>query len=74
MVYKAAYMLEQNHADAPMFCAMAKQFATDHGFEICNQALQIYGGYGYLSDYLLKGTSGICGFIKYWKEPMKLCV
>lgn len=54
MVYKAADMLEQGHADAPMFCAMAKQFATDHGFEICNQALQIYGGYGYLSDYLIE--------------------
>ena len=51
MVYRAAYRLDQNHPDAPMFCAMAKQFATDHGFEICNQALQIYGGYGYLADY-----------------------
>ena len=51
MVYRAAYMLQQSHPDAPMFCAMAKQFATDHGFEICNQALQIYGGYGYLTDY-----------------------
>ena len=30
---------------------MAKRFATDAGFEICNQALQLHGGYGYLKDY-----------------------
>jgi hypothetical protein len=34
-----------------MFCAMAKRFATDAGFDICNQALQLLGGYGYLKDY-----------------------
>jgi alkylation response protein AidB-like acyl-CoA dehydrogenase len=30
---------------------MAKRLATDNGFEICNQALQLHGGYGYLRDY-----------------------
>jgi alkylation response protein AidB-like acyl-CoA dehydrogenase len=34
-----------------MLCAMAKRFATDAGFGICNQALQLHGGYGYLKDY-----------------------
>jgi alkylation response protein AidB-like acyl-CoA dehydrogenase len=34
-----------------MLCAMAKRFATDAGFDICNQALQLLGGYGYLKDY-----------------------
>ena len=33
---------------------MAKRFATDAGFEIANQALQLHGGYGYLSDYPLE--------------------
>jgi hypothetical protein len=30
---------------------MAKRFATDVGFEVCNQALQLHGGYGYLREY-----------------------
>ena len=30
---------------------MAKRFATDVGFEVANQALQLHGGYGYLCDY-----------------------
>jgi alkylation response protein AidB-like acyl-CoA dehydrogenase len=34
-----------------MYCAMAKRFATDVGFNVCNDALQLHGGYGYLRDY-----------------------
>ena len=34
-----------------MYCAMAKRFATDTGFTVCNDALQLHGGYGYLRDY-----------------------
>jgi alkylation response protein AidB-like acyl-CoA dehydrogenase len=30
---------------------MAKRFASDAGFEVCNEALQLHGGYGYLRDY-----------------------
>ncbi|MDG3398747.1 acyl-CoA dehydrogenase family protein, partial [Vibrio parahaemolyticus] len=37
--------------DATTYCAMAKRFATDIGFQICDQALQIYGGYGYIKEY-----------------------
>lgn len=51
MVYRAAQALEVQDQDALMFCAMAKQFASDKAFEICNQALQIFGGYGYLAEY-----------------------
>lgn len=51
MVYRAAYALQTGDEEALIFCAMAKQFATDKGFEICNQALQIFGGYGYLREY-----------------------
>jgi hypothetical protein len=32
-------------------CAMAKVKATDAGFAVCNDALQVHGGYGYLNDY-----------------------
>ena len=34
-----------------MLCAMAKRFATDTGFKIANDALQLHGGYGYLKDF-----------------------
>ena len=34
-----------------MYCAMAKRFATDAGFDICNEALQLHGGYGYTKEY-----------------------
>ena len=37
--------------DATQLCAMAKRVATDTGFEVANEALQIHGGYGYLADY-----------------------
>jgi butyryl-CoA dehydrogenase len=54
MVYRAAHALDQADSDSPMLCAMAKRFATDKGFEICDQSLQIFGGYGYLRDYLIE--------------------
>jgi alkylation response protein AidB-like acyl-CoA dehydrogenase len=51
MVQHAAHMLDAKDPRATMHAAMAKRFATDAGFNICNQALQIFGGYGYLKDY-----------------------
>jgi alkylation response protein AidB-like acyl-CoA dehydrogenase len=51
MVYRAAHALDEQNPQAPMYCAMAKKFATDEGFQIVNQALQLHGGYGYLKDY-----------------------
>lgn len=50
-VYRAAQSLDIKEDKAPMYVAMAKQFATDTGFHICNEALQLHGGYGYLRDY-----------------------
>jgi alkylation response protein AidB-like acyl-CoA dehydrogenase len=40
--------------DASTYCAMAKRFATDVGFKVCNDALQIHGGYGYIREYPLE--------------------
>jgi butyryl-CoA dehydrogenase len=54
LVWRAAVALENKHASASMYCAMAKRFATDHCFEICNDALQIFGGYGYICEYPLE--------------------
>jgi len=51
MVRQAAARLDAGDAEATLHCAMAKRFATDAGFNICNQALQLLGGYGYLRDY-----------------------
>jgi hypothetical protein len=34
-----------------MMAAMAKRFATDMAFTICDEALQLHGGYGYLQDF-----------------------
>lgn len=51
MVHKAAYALDTDHPEKTAFCAMAKRFATDVGFDVCNDALQLHGGYGYLREY-----------------------
>jgi len=49
--YRAATALDTKDPLAPMYCAMAKRLATDNGFQICNDALQIFGGYGYICEY-----------------------
>lgn len=51
MVRQAASALDQLSPNHVTLCAMAKLFATDKCFDICNQALQMHGGYGYLKDY-----------------------
>jgi alkylation response protein AidB-like acyl-CoA dehydrogenase len=54
MVRLAATKLDAGAANAGIYCAMAKRLATDTGFTVCNEALQIHGGYGYLRDYPLE--------------------
>ena len=54
MVRLAAWKLDQGHSDKSMLCAMAKRLATDLCFNICNQALQLHGGYGYIREYPLE--------------------
>lgn len=51
MVHTAARKLDVGSPDATVWCAMAKCFATDAGFAVCNEALQIHGGYGYIREY-----------------------
>ncbi|EMV2052620.1 acyl-CoA dehydrogenase family protein [Vibrio parahaemolyticus] len=51
LVRYAASKLDRDDSDATTYCAMSKRFATDVGFQICDQALQIYGGYGYIKEY-----------------------
>jgi len=51
MVHHAARLLDAKDPHAALHCAMAKKLATDNGFDIVNDALQLHGGYGYLADY-----------------------
>jgi alkylation response protein AidB-like acyl-CoA dehydrogenase len=51
LLARAAEALDRGDADAVKLCAMAKQFVTDHCFDAANAALQMHGGYGYLSEY-----------------------
>ncbi|MEE8631061.1 acyl-CoA dehydrogenase family protein [Methylobacterium ajmalii] len=51
LLYGAAAALDRKDPDATQRSAMAKRFATDTGFRVANEALQLHGGYGYLSEY-----------------------
>ncbi len=51
MLWRAAATLDAGAAEATMHCAMAKRLATDIGFRVCDEALQLHGGYGYLKDF-----------------------
>ncbi|MDX5592504.1 isobutyryl-CoA dehydrogenase [Pseudovibrio sp. SPO723] len=54
LLYKAASLLDQKDPSATKMAAMAKRLATDTGFKVVNDALQLHGGYGYLKDYPLE--------------------
>ncbi|MFX5743098.1 acyl-CoA dehydrogenase family protein, partial [Acinetobacter baumannii] len=54
MVRLAASKLDAAHPEASTYCAMAKRVATDTGFHVCNEALQLHGGYGYLNEFPLE--------------------
>lgn len=51
LIYRGADMIDKKTAGAGAACAMAKRFATDMCSKIANDALQLHGGYGYLSEY-----------------------
>lgn len=54
MVRLAAFKVDSHDSDKTAYCAMAKRFATDVGFKVCDEALQIHGGYGYIREYPLE--------------------
>ena len=54
MVRRGAWAIDTQHPEKTKWCAMAKRFATDAGFAIADDALQLHGGYGYLQDYPLE--------------------
>lgn len=54
LVRLAAFKLDKGDSQASVYCAMAKRLATDTSFNVCNCALQIYGGYGYIKEFPLE--------------------
>ncbi|MEW4466409.1 acyl-CoA dehydrogenase family protein [Parasphingorhabdus sp. JC815] len=59
LLYLAAVKVTQGAADKTKFAAMAKRLATDNGSKIVNDALQLFGGYGYLQDYPIE---------RFWRD------
>jgi alkylation response protein AidB-like acyl-CoA dehydrogenase len=51
MIWRAASLLDAKSPEATQAAAMGKRFATDVGFRVVNEALQLHGGYGYLKDF-----------------------
>ena len=59
LLYLAAAKVTANAPDKTRFAAMAKRLATDSGSEVVNDALQLFGGYGYLQDYPIE---------RFWRD------
>src|SRR6476646_9347893 len=51
LLYKACAMADRNEANLGMYSSMAKLFASDTAMEVTVEAVQVLGGYGYVSDY-----------------------
>jgi alkylation response protein AidB-like acyl-CoA dehydrogenase len=54
MIRLAAFKVDSGDPEATVYTAMAKRFSTDVGFRVCNDALQLHGGYGYMREYPLE--------------------
>lgn len=54
LLWRAATALDDDHPDKVALCAMAKRYVTDACFDVADQALQLHGGYGYLTEYGLE--------------------
>ncbi len=59
LLYLAAAKVTEGAPDKTRFSAMAKRLATDNGSKIVNDALQLFGGYGYLKDYPIE---------RFWRD------
>jgi alkylation response protein AidB-like acyl-CoA dehydrogenase len=77
MVHLAAFKLDSKDTNATTYCAMAKRLATDMCFNICNEALQILGGYGCTQDFpveRLMRDARIHQIVEGTNEIMKLVI
>ena len=73
LLHKAASKVDAKAPDATPFAAMAKRLATDTGFTVVNEALQLHGGYVMSRTSPLNDSSRCQGPIRYWKAPMRSC-
>ena len=73
LLWRAAAALDAKAPDATRLCAMAKRFATDTGFNVANQALQMFGGYGYLADYGVEKIVRDLRVHQISREPTRSC-
>lgn len=77
MVYLAAFKLDTKDANATTYCAMAKRLATDNSFTVCNDALQLLGGYGCTQDFpveRLMRDARVHQIVEGTNEIMKLVI
>lgn len=77
MVHLAAFKLDTKDSNALTYCAMAKRLATDMCFNICNEALQILGGYGCTQDFpveRLMRDARVHQIVEGTNEIMKLVI
>ncbi len=77
LVHAAAHALDEDAPDTTLRSAMAKRYATDAGFRICDEAIQLHGGYGYLKDYpleRLQRDSRVHRILEGTNEVMRLIV
>ena len=51
LVHRACHAVDEGDPLAPRYCAMAKYFATDVSVAVTADAVQLFGGYGYMRDY-----------------------
>jgi len=51
MVYRAAWLADQNSPRFTKESSMAKLYASEVGVRVANEAVQIFGGYGFIKDY-----------------------
>jgi len=51
LVYAVARMVDAGHTGVSKESAMAKLFASDVAMEVTTNAVQVFGGYGYMKDY-----------------------
>src|SRR5919204_912034 len=52
LVWQAAWMLDNGYGRrATLYSSMAKRFAADAAMKVTTDAVQIFGGYGYIKEY-----------------------
>lgn len=77
MIRNAASKLDAKDPQATVYCAMAKRYATDIGFNICNESIQLFGGYGYTQEYpveRLTRDSRVHQILEGTNEVMRLII